>query len=77
MQEILAVRGAKSIVKIVPLIRKNEKVFIVTDYLTVSSALLIAKAAYTLGAQVDSELWNPGIRWPRAYYNTCCCYERS
>lgn len=35
------------------LLKKGEKVFIVTDYETFNSALLIAKAAYAIGADVD------------------------
>lgn len=53
MKEILAVQGARTIVENCASIKKGEKVFIVTDYETFSSALLIAKAAYAIGADVD------------------------
>ncbi len=59
MKEILAVRGAKTIVEICASIKKGEKIFIVTDYETISSAFLIAKAAYTLGVQVDIGIMEP------------------
>lgn len=50
---MLAVQGARTIVENCASIKKGEKVFIVTDYETFSSALLIAKAAYAIGAEVD------------------------
>ena len=59
MQEILAVQGARTIVENCASIKKDEKVFIVTDYETISSALLIAKTAYALGAQVDIGIMEP------------------
>ena len=59
MKEMLAVQGAKTIVENCASIKKGEKVFIVTDYETVSSAFLIAKAAYALGAQVDIGIMEP------------------
>lgn len=53
MKEMLVVQGARTIVENCASIKKGEKVFIVTDYETFSSALLIAKAAYAIGADVD------------------------
>jgi len=53
MKEMLAVQGARTIVENCASIKKGEKVFVVTDYETFSSALLIAKAAYAIGADVD------------------------
>lgn len=50
---MLAVQGARTIVENCASIKKGEKVFIVTDYETFGSALLIAKAAYAIGAEVD------------------------
>lgn len=50
---MLAVQGARTIVENCASIKKGEKVFIVTDYETFSSALLIAKATYAIGADVD------------------------
>jgi len=50
---MLAAQGARIIVENCASIKKGEKVFVVTDYDTFSSALLIAKAAYVIGADVD------------------------
>jgi len=59
MKGMLVVRGARTIVENCALIKKGEKVFIVTDYKTFSSALLIAKAAYVIGADVDIGIMKP------------------
>lgn len=53
MKEMLAIQGARIVVENCASIKKREKVFVVTDYETFSSALLIAKAAYAIGADVD------------------------
>jgi len=53
MKEMLAVQGARTIVENCASIKKGEKVFIVTDYKTFSSAILIAQEAYAIGADVD------------------------
>jgi len=53
MKGMLVVQGARTIVENCASIKKGEKVFIVTDYETYNSALLIAKAAYAIGADVD------------------------
>jgi len=59
LEEILIVRGAKTIVETCASIKEGEKVFILTDYKTTSSAFLIAEAAYALGAQVDIGIMEP------------------
>ena len=59
MKEILTMRGAKVIVENCASIKEREQVLIVTDFKTVSSALIIAKTAYALGAEVTIGIMSP------------------
>lgn len=59
MEEILAMRGAKVIVENCASIKEREQVLIVSDFKTVSSAEIIAKAAYAMGAEVTIGIMSP------------------
>lgn len=59
MEEILIVRGAKVIAENCASIKEGEQVLIVTDFKTVSSAQIIAKAAYAMGAEVTIGIMSP------------------
>lgn len=59
MKEILAMRGAKVIVENCASIKEGEQVLIVADFETVSSAQIIAKAAYAIGAEVTIGIMSP------------------
>jgi len=53
MKQILAWRGAKVILENCANVKKGEKVLIIADFETASSAQLLAGVAYTMGAEVD------------------------
>jgi 2,5-dihydroxypyridine 5,6-dioxygenase len=53
MKQILALRGAKVILENCANVKKGEKLLIIADFETASSAQLLTGVAYTMGAEVE------------------------